>query len=258
MSKLKKGVISCSNSEYHADRTYISSSGLKKILYDPQAYYRAYVLNEPQKHRTAFDVGTYVHTAILEPHLLEEECVVYDGVRRGARWEEFKELHKGKAIVNTTEKANIDLWIEAYNKDEIATNLVKDGQAELTVCTELEGCDVKVRCDYYHDNYILDVKTTSAYLSEGNITDVCFAFDYDLSAALYLDAFNKEMGTNIERFIFLFIGKSDGKIKVMEASKEFLDNGRKKYSRAIEKLKLARETNSYGFAEIGVPDEHKF
>jgi len=258
MSKLKKGVNECSNAEYHADRHYISSSGLKKMLYNPQDFYRAYVLNEPQPHRTAFDVGTYVHTAILEPHLLEEECAVYEGIRRGKDWEIFKTDNAGKAIITDRELIKIERWLEAYKQDELATSLVTGGKPELTVCTELDECPVKVRCDYYHDNYILDVKTTSAYLNKENITSVCFAFDYDLSAALYLDAFNKEMGTNIERFIFLFIGKNDDKIYIMEASKEFLENGRKKYKKAIDKLKLARYTESYGFEEIGVPDEHKF
>ena len=66
------------------------------MLEDPEKFYKEYITKEiPRKEVSAFDVGTYFHTAILEPHLLEKECAVYPGaVRRGKEWDAFKETVK--------------------------------------------------------------------------------------------------------------------------------------------------------------------
>ena len=52
MKKLKIGKNKdMTNEEYHADREYISSSGLKLILKDPDEYYRQYVLDEKSESK---------------------------------------------------------------------------------------------------------------------------------------------------------------------------------------------------------------
>lgn len=256
---MKNGVINeISNADYHANRSHISSSGLKMILNNPKEYEAIYVNGEPQEDKKVFHIGTYVHTYILEPHLMDEECAVYDGVRRGNNWEEFKEQNAGKAIITTNELIKIEDMLQQYNASKTAKELVSGGEAEVTVFTELDGANIKVRCDYYHPDYILDVKTTSKNITHENLEKSCFDYDYDLSCALYLDAFNKEMGTNIDRFIFLFLGKSDGKLGIVEASKEFIENGRRKYKKAIELYKQCKETGVYPFRQLGVPDDQIF
>jgi len=76
MSELQEGFNKgISNTKYHADRTRISSSGLKAMLNTPRIFYNRYILNTklPQKNQTALDIGSYTHGAILEPELLDEE-----------------------------------------------------------------------------------------------------------------------------------------------------------------------------------------
>ena len=209
---IKKGFIkNLSNDEYHADRTHSSSSVLKKALNDPAEYHRVYVLGEEPKsmNQSSLDFGNYVHTTILEPHLLEEEYVVFPGTRRGKVWEAFKYANQDKTIVTSTQHDKaMDMCNNLYqtklildNEEVLGAALFLGGIAEESLFTDLEGLPIKVRTDYRALNteatkgVIRDIKTTSSYVATSkDARDVCNSFGYILSASLYLDAIEKETG----------------------------------------------------------------
>ena len=86
--------------EYHGTPDTWSSSNLKTANEDMETFIKKYVTKEiPREHINAFDIGTYFHTSILEPHKLDEECAVWGNQRRGKEWEEFQEKNKHKAII---------------------------------------------------------------------------------------------------------------------------------------------------------------
>ena len=223
-----------SNNDYHAqlapEEHFYSSSQLKTMLDDPETFYKKYISGELEANASipAFDIGTYFHTAILEPHLLEKECVVFRGkARRGKEWEAFKTEHDGKAIITEREYELAKNLIVATQRSEIAMDLHTGGEAEVSLgieiyCDEndvfisngdkiyqlninlgwMPVCDLpdeyetvrlKVRCDYinYEKGYIADLKSTT-----GNAKDVhktrnkISSYQYDLSAAMYIDLFN--------------------------------------------------------------------
>ena len=48
----------------------------------------------------AMTLGSALHVAFLEPELMPEKVVCWEGARRaGKEWEAFRELHAGKAIL---------------------------------------------------------------------------------------------------------------------------------------------------------------
>ena len=133
--------------------------------------------------------------------------------------------------------------------------MIKFGNAEQTLCVELEGMKIKVRADYVRKKQIVDVKTTSDPTDKFTAGKTVARFDYDLSAALYVDAFSKHYGEEFE-FYFLFVNKMSNEIEVLKASKNLLENGRRKYKKSIELLKEARETGKYfkeGIQEVDIP-----
>jgi hypothetical protein len=226
------------NNFYHAqlspEEHFYSSSQLKDILDDPETFKKKYITKELESNLSipAFDIGTYFHTAILEPHLLEKECAIFRGkARRGKIWEDFKAENEGKAIITEKEYELAKNLIIATENSEIAMDLHKGGEAEVSLGIELytdskdlfvltksksvyvldvkEGwilfsnaptmlkdCTkvrLKVRCDYINakKGYIADLKSTT-----GNAKDVhktrnkISSYQYDLSAAMYVDLFN--------------------------------------------------------------------
>lgn len=234
-----------SNGAYHGDREYLSSSALKLILKNPHEYYAKYIKGDLSEEKAFFTFGNYIHSLILEPELVQQEYAIYEGaVRRGKHYEAFKEQNVGKLIITKSEGEAAEKIMTSYKLHKLAPCLFQGGEAEGTYATTLEGVNIKARLDYLIDGAILDVKTTGTGVDMQSLQSTIVKYDYDLSAALYLDVVNssKKEKEFVKNFIFCFISKENYDIVLVQASQEMLENGRRKYRRAIARYKkLAAE-----------------
>ena len=257
-----------SNEDYHADREYISSSALKLILKDPKEYFKRYVKEEKEESisKSAFDFGTYVHALILEPDTVDEEFAIFEGkTRRGKAYDEFLENNEGKIIITSSQSVKAKEMVAQLKVNRKANNIIdlKEGSVEQTLCAELEGIKVKVRTDYNNQTaaiigehvipfgIIVDIKTTSDPIDIFSIGKTIARYDYDLSAALYIDVLQQQFATE-QTFIFCFLSKITNEVEIYQASDEMIENGRRKYKAAIRKLKEARKTGIY-YSEDAIP-----
>jgi exodeoxyribonuclease VIII len=250
------------NDYYHSNRQYKSSSALKLILKDPRQYYKTYVLNEPSSISSdALSIGSYVHTRILEPHLVDEEYAIYTSRKQGKAWEDFKEENEGKTILSSSQKSLSDSMIAEFEKATIKIgnadnekevfikSFFEGGVPEETLCGKLDGYPIKVRFDYRKEfedfGSINDLKTTGSPMSNREeVEEICAYWDYDLSAALYVDMVTKATGKPHD-FYFVFISKKNYETKIFKASETMLERGRDKYKKAIELLKKAESSGIY-------------
>jgi hypothetical protein len=234
-----------SNEDYHGASKWYSSSQLKEALIDIETFYRLYVTKELSKESTtAMDIGTYYHTAILEPEKLKEECVVWDGVRRGKAWVDFLDINKGKTIITSKEVDKANNLIDATRKDSETMRLLNAGEAELSCFAELEGLKIRVRADWIdvERGFIMDLKSTSGNAKNFQKAQKTIEnYHYDLSAALYLDAFNqvlaKEKKPLLTDFYWAFASKDACNAQVFKASEKMIELGRLKYKRALNNIK---------------------
>jgi len=262
--KLKKGINKeISNEDYHLDRNYESSSSLKLFLKDSREFYKKYILGEREesKYKSAFDFGSYIHSLILEPEKTDDEFIIFDGLtRRGKAWTEFKEANQDKIIMTKSQEMTATSLVGAYTDNKETQGLIQDGQAEHTLCVNLEGMDVKVRVDYIKDGMVIDLKTTSDPVDRFSAAKTIIRFDYDLSAALYVDAFKEYTGKDYD-FLFVFLNKQNNEVSVLKASTNLLENGRRKYKAAIRGLLNARKTGIFykeGVQEVDLPSWAEF
>jgi len=256
-----------SNADYHADKEFVSSSGLKLMYTDPKAYYEQYVLGEtrttPPALRRAFDFGSYLHTMILEPELLSDEYLIFTGSEEDEEAiQSMRDGNPDKTIITESQVKAANAMYKDYTgtsvklghhgevKDVALSSFFTGGEPEQTFCAELDGVKVKVRCDYRKETEdgtcsIQDVKTTSLKrLSRYDAEKTCEKYGYHISAALYCDVV-KEITGKEHDFYFLFLSKNGGGVELFKASKEFLKRGRDQYQVALKRLKKARETNIY-------------
>jgi exodeoxyribonuclease VIII len=255
----------CSNDQYHGDMEYRSSSALKMMLKDPRQFYKTYVLNEPQNFNSdALSIGSFIHTRILEPHLVDEEYAIYTGSRRsGEVWKKFKEEAGNKIIITSSQKQLTDQMIDNFNKasvklgnhgnekEVLISSFFNGGAAEETLAGTLNGYKVKTRFDYRKEfddfGSINDLKTTGIALGSAtleDVEDICTYWGYDLSAALYVDLVSQATGKPHD-FYFVFISKKDFQTRIFKASDGMLERGRAMYREAIEKLKEAEKSGVY-------------
>jgi len=256
------------SNEYHGGENTFSSSQLKTILEDSELFYRKYITKEVDKETSAaFDVGTYFHTAILEPEKLQLECAVFTGVRRGKAWDAFQEENKGKAIITETEFKTAETLIYAVKNSPVAMGFLEKTKPEVSAFVDLfvtgnevytvvnkkpnqltlDGwvatkkipenamkITIKCRADALGDNFILDLKSTTgnAKIERGMMKSVS-EYSYDLSAALYLDIFSAATGTRYDTFLWTFASKAAGNSKTYSASRESIMIGRAKWKKAV-------------------------
>lgn len=254
-----------SNKDYHADTHFISSSRLKEFAKDHYAYRDKYIFGvkdkEPQD-TSHFDFGTYVHLALLEPHLLEEEAIIltsprihyktYETYKRFCKdpslsrgdflsaksdYDIFLQEHSNKVIITLDEKRQIDHMVKECLKLKFFQILLNSGDKELTVCSTVRGVPVKCRWDLVGNGYGLDVKTSSFDISGKGAKVTCLKRDYMLSAGHYLDTSNAA-GLEIKDFYFLFINKFNGQINLMKAEKSFLKQSKMQFREALAKYKF--------------------
>ena len=250
-AELKLGInVDVPNDDYHADRKFFSSTCLKELLKDRELFYKKYVKQEdqgPRQEKGAFSFGSYIHTLILEPHLIDEEYVFFESSTRSTnKYKDFRAQNLDKTVILEREKALAQELMDAYNDREEATALITNGVAEQTLCVEMQGVPIKVRADYVNvdKGYIVDVKTTSAGTDRDGFIGSCDQWGYFLSAALYAMAFKQHFDKNFD-FYWVVLGKFDKQCHVYKMSLETMKQGIQEVKDALTLYKKYTENDSW-------------
>jgi len=234
------------NSEYHADREYLSSSVIKLLYKDIEEYHRKYILRERDETppSSALLFGSYMHSLILEPHLVKEQYAVYQGLRRaGAEYESFVEKNKGKIIISKPEQVKAEAFMRMYNNHPIASSLFEHTERELTLTGQTDGIKTKCRFDAIspEKGIILDIKTTGQPANKQAFLQTCNKLSYFLSAALYAELAKKEWGKHFD-FYFVVFSKTEMSLEIYKTSKKSYENGKKQVEKGISNYKKAVES----------------
>lgn len=234
-----------SNKEYHGDKNYLSSSSFKTILKDIDKFHKEHVLGlREEKSVAAFDEGSYAHTLILEPHLVNTEFAFFEGMRKqGAEWEQFRLSNPDKIILSKPQKIKIDRLYKSYEKRRKAIDLIKGGFPELTLAGHIMEVPCKVRADYINidEGYIVDVKTTSFETDQDTFKMTVKQFEYGLSAAMYQHMYEEHYGRKFD-FYFLVLGKKDESCEIFKASEQTLSIGMTNLRKALQIYKKCVKT----------------
>ena len=239
-----------SNDKYHAEKDHLSSSNLKMLLKDTDKFYKEKILGEGEPLKGAFlDEGNYAHTLILEPHMVNEEYVFFEGNRKAGKiWKAFEAEHKdsGKIILSAAQKLKVENWVESYKKRPEAIDLVKNSNKEFSLFSDMLGVPLKVRADIINvdKGFIADIKTTASDPDVDTFGFTVEQYGYDLSAALYVDLFSRRYEKDFD-FYFIVLGKRTQTCEVFKASDLTLGKGRKKVMNAIKLYKKCKESGKW-------------
>lgn len=286
------GIYKMSSEDYHADRSAVSSSGLKQMLRSA-AHLQSY-LNSPREETNALTFGTAYHSALLEPDLFARDYVVEPAKLDQAvdTLTDIKKLLKEAGLPQTGNKdelvarlkefnPNVIVWSEYLERitagkkvlsaDSYATiqAMVASLKTRSEVNILLEGCVTeqsfywvdedtgvlcKCRTDALSDLAILDAKSTIDANPSG-FSKECAKYHYDLSAAYYMDGVKAVTGRDYP-FVFLASEKEAPYASaVYQASDAFIENGRRKYKAALARIAECRRTNSWpGYQPTGLID----
>jgi hypothetical protein len=211
-------------------KQYLSNSDIQTLLSNPLA------LHKDRSMSSAFLVGGYFHTAILEPDKLKKYKIIKSSNRNTKI---YKELSGGEMCLLQDEVDKIELMLDKINNNKICMDLIRNANVEYETpgVTELFGNKWKGKADIinHDDKVIIDLKTTN------DLDSFRFSakkYNYDSQAYIYSHLFGYE-------FMFIVIDKNTHQIGLFDCSTEFLERGQYKVEKASEVYDLFYKSEDF-------------
>ena len=193
--------------EYRAFPAF-NQSAAKHILTSP-AHYQAYI-NTPQEETKALRFGTFVHSAVLEPHTLNDLYATAPEVDRRTKegketWAAFATANVGKAILDAEESA-IGHLVASHARLALKTHGVVFDATEVMYHVDYNGVPLKAAIDGVAGDYLWDIKTTDDASAAGMLKAIR-NYRYNLQAYWYRLVYELATGRRPLGFRFLFVEK---------------------------------------------------
>jgi hypothetical protein len=204
---------------------FISNSDIKLIIESPRTFDLIKRNPNLRVHTTPMVLGNFLHTAILEPHKVDDKFIVVDASSRATkRYKEMaNETTKNCLLIN--EYNNMMACAERLtNHEDVKPFLV--GEKEVPNVGTIFNHNFKCKADIWNPetNTIIDIKTTSDI---NNFNYSARKYYYNSQAYIYRKLFNAE------NFVFVVVDKSSQDIGIFETSEEFVEAGQEKVQQAI-------------------------
>jgi exodeoxyribonuclease VIII len=228
--------------KYHAVDA-LSKSMMSKILKSP-AHYRA-ALDEHQEPTKSMQMGTAIHTAVLEPQLYSQVVAVVppdiDGrTKEGKQW---KEQHKSRIHLTHAEDIDVQGVANSVRRHPFWDIIHLPHQIEASVFAQDEetGIALKARPDLWTEggHTLVDIKTTDDASPEAFLRTIA-SFGYHIQAAHYMAM------TGADNFIFVAVErKAPYAIGIYKLDAEWLQAGANLRRKAISTLHECRALDSW-------------
>jgi PDDEXK-like domain of unknown function (DUF3799) len=223
--------------EYH-NLPGLSSTSMKVLLDCPYKYYDAYIAkNQVKKHTRAMNLGSLIHTYLLEKDSFDERYFVAQKMdKRLKAWKEIETQAGYREIIDEKDFDVCSIVEKRIKEHEYAAFLLDNGCAEKSYFWEdpSTGILLKARPDYITENYIVDVKTSVSCAKE-DFKRSLVRYQYHMQAALQLDAYKAVSGISHTNYIYLVIETQEPYlISVFTLSDESINLGRQEYQKAIQ------------------------
>ena len=191
-------------------KQFLSNSDISTLLSNPLG------LGRDDKSSSAILIGSYFHTALLEPDKLKDFKVIAAASRNT---KVYRDKSEGKLCLLQSEVDNIKLMIDKINNTKICEDLIRGDKIDYEVpnIVELEGNMWKGKADVvnHKEDLVIDLKTTADI---NKFRSSAFRYNYDSQAFIYKELFGYD-------FIFIVIDKTTKQIGIFECSDEFLNAG---------------------------------
>jgi len=240
--------------DYHADTSHISKSGLDLINRSPMHYWHRYFSGNYQapEQTAAFRIGSAFHTFTLEPEEFYSRYAVsnqkFDKRTKEGKtaFEAFSLECSGKEILSLEEFEQVKAMGLAVENCAVS-HLLDGGIAEQVLIWKdtYTGNLCKCRPDWIStDTWIVDLKSTDD-ASPINFGYSAKKYRYDVQAAFYLDGLITN-GVKPKGFIFIAVEKqAPYNVGIYQVDAATIELGRDKYIDNLRTLSECRVTDDW-------------
>gem|GEM_PF-5707225 len=234
------------DTEYHSKKEFISSSACKMILNKSPYYFLQHWCGLiEQEEKDYFNFGRALHMALLMPKEFNDRYVVKPDFGRSkadqALKAKFYKDNEDAVIISDKEKEQITFMIESVLDHRIASEMLKEGVAEVSIFFKEEETNVlcRARPDFIRQDPktksidIIDVKTTID-AGKSRFSGDIYRYGYHTQLAFYKEAVEKSYGAQVDSVSILAIEKKfpyDAFLYTLDD--EDLEEGKKYYKHAL-------------------------
>jgi len=198
---------------------WLSNSDLYSLLNDPTTF------RQEKETTKAMIEGSYLHTAMLEPHKLKDYEIVDVSSRNTKAYKTAISESAQSILLLQSEVDNIEKCVQTMKSNiDFCENIYKLGnEFEVPIVGRIFGMDFKGKADIVCENTLIDIKTT------GNIKDFKYSarkYNYDSQAYIYKELFGKDLE-------FYVVDKTTQQLGIFNPTEEFLDRGKNKVENAL-------------------------
>jgi hypothetical protein len=138
-------------------------------------------------------LGTALHCAFLEPEEKIDRVAVWrEGVRRGARWEAFKDEHARRIILTESQDEKLEGMLASLRRHPVVRRWDADIEAvECSIVGMVNGLRMKGRCDALTPDPLIDLKKVADGVGY-KVQRAAEDFGYHIQAAIYCQLFKRE------------------------------------------------------------------
>lgn len=235
-----------SNDDYHSYKG-VSKSKLDKLNRSPaHLMYSAHT--EPTR---AMQMGTAIHTAILEPDVFAADYVLLKDVkdRRSSEYREASKVYKPENILVASEADNLAGMVESINAQPLAkAALDLEGWRELSAFVEDPMTGVLMRCRYdilTADGCAIDLKKTQDARPEEFAKSV-YKYRYHVQDAMYSHIYELITMEKLKGFEFLAVEeKPPHAVSMFELDAEAKQIGFMEYRRNMQEYAECETNNEW-------------
>jgi hypothetical protein len=232
------------NEVYHSHHEGISSTGLKTMLRS-SAHFKYKPARSPSR---AMMIGTAIHAALLEPEYFKNSYIVLTSKVKDRKAAEYKQAVKdhGEELVLMSGESDkvIGMQEAVLSNPLMASRLTGKGWRELSLFVRDfdTGVLVRVRFDLLLESgIIVDLKKTQDARQEAFSKSIN-TYEYDLSAALYADAFEWATGEQVPFEFAAVEEEMPHGCKLYRPCETTMQEGRRKYRLALDTFAECEKT----------------
>ena len=254
-----KGIFSFEDEAYFGGLG-VSKSQLDDFSKSPKQYYAKHCLNAVQAPTKAMELGTLLHTAVLEPDKLEnfvtEEFIFQKlpakATRANKDYKEWKaiQIENGKKIVSKEDYDQAIDFVRIINSKPNTKALLTNGFAE-KACYAIDPITkllLRCKADYIQSSgTVTDVKSTK----DASFTEFeksIYNFRYQVQAAYYMYVISLVYDIKISDLDFKWICLEKGispDVIVYKPDAGIIELGEKLFRRDLNALSDAMETKEF-------------
>lgn len=205
--KLEGLISGMPNDVYHNVPDSISKSGLDLINRSPAHYFYA----QKKEPTRAMQLGTALHTAILEPDVFSRHYMLLREVsdRRSSIYKEAVKTHGADNVLTGPEADAVAGMQESVYANDKARRLIQGCEhKEISVFATCPATGLNIRCRFdglsLEGNYAIDLKTTRDARPD-EFSKSIYNYRYHVQDAFYRYVFLCATGIELGRFEFIAV-----------------------------------------------------